>query len=186
MLAYADQYGNSAQMPAGAIALIMGIYVVIIGFMIFTYAKIVAKTGYSWAWVFIIFVPVVNIVMIAMLAFRQWPVQRELELTRRALEAATGYPFPPGSELAHYGKYQMGSGLQRYGTGQGYGPGQDYDDPAYAGLSSAGQPYSGQLYAGRAPADQGYFAGTADAGQGFGHDEPRAQAPSDNPYEPKG
>lgn len=41
-------------------------------------------------------VPGLNIVMLCMFAFKEWPVQRELALTRQALQAATGSPYPQG------------------------------------------------------------------------------------------
>ncbi|HUA81701.1 MAG TPA: hypothetical protein VL997_15090 [Dyella sp.] len=38
--------------------------------------KIVAKAGYNGAWSLLIFVPLVNIIMMYVFAFSQWPTER--------------------------------------------------------------------------------------------------------------
>ena len=117
------------------VSVFMAFCTVLIAFGVFLYAKIVARSGYPWPWVFIMLVPIVNFVALCIFALRTWPVERELELTRRALEAATGSPFPPGSQLTSYGNYQIGSGLDGSGPGspQGYGA-----DQGYGGYSTQG------------------------------------------------
>ena len=40
--------------------------------------KIFAKAGYCWALGLLMFVPIANIIMIFMLAFGEWPIQRQL------------------------------------------------------------------------------------------------------------
>ena len=40
--------------------------------------KIFAKAGYCWALGLLMFVPIANIIMIFMLAFGEWPIQRKL------------------------------------------------------------------------------------------------------------
>ena len=163
MYTLADQYSSSSDMSAGVLMLFIGIYAALAAFGIFVYAKIVARTGYPWPWVFIVFVPIVNFVMLLLLAFKTWPVERELELTRRALEAATGSPFPPGSQLTRYGKYPIGSGLtgQGYGSAQGvgwdqgYGPAQGYGSPQGYAAPSYGPPSGAQPFP---SADPGYPA----------------------------
>lgn len=161
---------DQTQMPGITILVIVIFYAAIVAFGIFVYAKIVGKTGCPWPWVFIIFVPIVNIVMLAILAFKEWPVQRELALTRQALEAATGSPFPPGSQLAHYGNYQIGSGMQGYAA-------QGYSGQAYAGQGFG----AGQNFAGQGPADQ--FS--VDSNQQPGQYDPYSPPSSDNPYGPR-
>ena len=50
---------------------------IIVGiFMLFCVGKIIRKAGYHWAWVFIWFVPVVNIIMLGVFAFKKWPTER--------------------------------------------------------------------------------------------------------------
>jgi hypothetical protein len=39
--------------------------------------KIVSKAGYNGAWALLIFVPLVNIVMMYVFAFSQWPKERQ-------------------------------------------------------------------------------------------------------------
>lgn len=153
------------------VSVLIAVYLAMIAFGVFIYAKIVARSGYPWPWVFIMFVPIVNIVMLCIFALRTWPVERELELTRRALEAATGSPFPPGSQLPAYGRYQIGSGLA-YGAypqdaGQGYASGLDYSASSYG--SAHAEPFSGD------PAQQ------TNPYSGFA---PQADD-SGNPYAPK-
>jgi len=40
--------------------------------------KIFAKAGYCWALGLLMFVPIANIIMAFMLAFGEWPIQRQL------------------------------------------------------------------------------------------------------------
>ncbi len=39
---------------------------------------IFAKAGYCWAYGLLMFIPIANIIMIFMLAFGDWPIQRQL------------------------------------------------------------------------------------------------------------
>lgn len=148
-----EQCGSTVQTEVEIVATILGLAVLV--FFLIAYSRIIAKTGNPWWWIFLGIVPIFNLAMILFLAFRRWPVQKELELTRQALEAATGSPFPPGSQLPRYGKYQIGSGLG-YGAyphaGQGYAPGQDYSassygaaptEPFYGAPPEQANPYSG-------------------------------------------
>lgn len=147
-----------------AASIIVSVYLAMIAFMVFVYAKIIGRSGYPWPWVFIMFVPIVNLVMLCIFAFKPWPIQRELELTRQALQAATGSPFPPGSQLPGYGSYQIGSGAA--GFGPGYGGHQGVGSPVgYGSPEGYAAPSYGSV--------EGYDASQGDA------------APTDNPYSPK-
>lgn len=42
------------------------------------YLKIISKAGYSGWWVLIMFVPIVNVIMFLVFAYKEWPIQREL------------------------------------------------------------------------------------------------------------
>ena len=46
------------------------------------YVKIISKAGYSGWWVLIMFVPIVNIIMLLVFAYKEWPIQRELRELR--------------------------------------------------------------------------------------------------------
>ena len=65
------------------------------------YIKIISKAGYSGWWVLIMFVPIVNIIMLLVFAFKEWPIQRELKELR-----------------AWANQIQRGPGPQQFGGGQ--------------------------------------------------------------------
>lgn len=157
------------------VPIIIAVYLAVIAFGVFIYAKIVARSGYPWPWVFIMFVPIVNLVMLCIFALRPWPVERELELTRRALEAATGSPFPPGSQLPAYGNYQIGSGAAS-GYPQGYEADQGYGGYSAPQSYSAPQGYGAPSF--DAPADQGYGA----TGQAYPTQPTGETGQRQNPY----
>jgi len=71
---------------AGLAALAVLVLVVI---KIVIFCKIFAKAGYCWALGLLMLVPIVNVVMLFVLAFAQWPVERELQqLRQRAGESS--------------------------------------------------------------------------------------------------
>lgn len=47
------------------------------------YCKISSKTGYHWAMGLLMFVPLANIILLLILAFSEWPIQRELQAFKR-------------------------------------------------------------------------------------------------------
>jgi len=51
--------------------------------IIWIYCKIFAKAGYCWALGLLMMVPVVNIIMLCVLAMGDWPVLRELHQLRQ-------------------------------------------------------------------------------------------------------
>jgi hypothetical protein len=74
--------------PVFTIALIvfvmfLALIVLIIKAVIF--CKIFSKAGYCWALGLLMFVPIVNIIMPFVLAFADWPIQRELRSLRQQL-----------------------------------------------------------------------------------------------------
>ena len=58
------------------LASFMGLVVVAIKTLIF--CKIFSKAGYSWALGLLMLVPIANIIMPFVLAFADWPIQKEL------------------------------------------------------------------------------------------------------------
>jgi len=64
----------------GAIFLIFVILITLItvGIQILAFCKIFSKTGFSWALGLLMLVPIANIVMLFVLAFAEWPIEREL------------------------------------------------------------------------------------------------------------
>lgn len=63
--------------PLGAIPIILGIIVFI--FFIYVWFRIFVKAGYS-GWLGILMViPIVNLIMILVLAFSEWPIEKRLK-----------------------------------------------------------------------------------------------------------
>jgi hypothetical protein len=90
----------------GVILLLVAFYVALIAFSIYIYVRIIHKAGYSGWWVLTMFVPVVNLVVIVMFAFAEWPVERrvrEAETRLRALSPGGGHAvgggYAPGGAL---------------------------------------------------------------------------------------
>ena len=63
-----------------------GIYLVMLLVFLLAYISIIRKAGYSGWWILTGIVPVLNLVMFLIFAFREWPVQRHL---RSALMVAS-------------------------------------------------------------------------------------------------
>ena len=51
---------------------------IIVAVKILIFCKIFSRAGYSWALGLLMLVPIANIIMLFVLAFAEWPVQREL------------------------------------------------------------------------------------------------------------
>jgi len=62
------------------VAIIIGIAIWLV--FVIAYIKIITRAGYSGWWVLIIIVPIVNIVMLLIFAYKEWPIQRELRELR--------------------------------------------------------------------------------------------------------
>lgn len=67
-----------------------GIVVVltIVAFIVVVHCKIFAKAGFHWAMGLLMFIPVANFIALLILAFCEWPIQRELRALRQAPQAA--------------------------------------------------------------------------------------------------
>ncbi|MGH2493079.1 MAG: hypothetical protein ACRDIV_00060 [Ktedonobacteraceae bacterium] len=75
-------------------------------FAIIIYWRIFAKAGYSGARSLLMLIPVVNLIIIIMFAFSEWPIQRELNQLRQMAGARPG-GFPPQySQPGQYGQPQ--------------------------------------------------------------------------------
>lgn len=51
--------------------------------MVVAYCKICSKTGHNWALGLLMLVPVANVVLPLILAFTDWPIQKELRLLKQ-------------------------------------------------------------------------------------------------------
>ena len=65
--------------------MLVGLIISIIQVLVF--CKIFSKTGYSWALGLLMLVPIANIVMLFVLAFAEWPIERELNSYRQQRQA---------------------------------------------------------------------------------------------------
>jgi hypothetical protein len=57
-------------------------YLAFLVFFVICYAKIIRKAGYSAWWLLILLVPIANLVMVAVFAFAEWPVIKEVNRLR--------------------------------------------------------------------------------------------------------
>ena len=67
-----------------AFGILMGLIVAIITALIF--CKIFSKAGYCWALGLLMLVPIANIIIPFVLAFGDWPIQKELRLLKQQKE----------------------------------------------------------------------------------------------------
>jgi hypothetical protein len=74
----------------GIISLIVLVITVL---TVIIWCKIFSKAGYSWAMGLLMLVPIANLVMMLVLAFSDWPVQRELRLLKQPRPSVQ---VPPG------------------------------------------------------------------------------------------
>jgi hypothetical protein len=58
--------------------------------MVWAYCRIFSKAGYCWALGLLMFVPIANIIMPFVLAFGDWPIQKELRMLREQPGTAPG------------------------------------------------------------------------------------------------
>jgi hypothetical protein len=75
--------GGVEAVPVFVIGVIILALLVIIPLKLLIACMIFHKTGYSWALGLLMLVPIVNILMIFVLAFGDWPVRRELRQLRQ-------------------------------------------------------------------------------------------------------
>jgi uncharacterized membrane protein YhaH (DUF805 family) len=75
------------EMDSSDVGLIIGIVigVVLLIFLFSIWWKIFKKAGYSGALGLLMFVPVINFIMLLILAFSRWPIQRQLEQLEQQL-----------------------------------------------------------------------------------------------------
>ncbi|HWE92224.1 MAG TPA: hypothetical protein VG317_22355 [Pseudonocardiaceae bacterium] len=91
---------TAANIAGGTLAVILIIGAVVFVALLIAYITIIRKAGYSGWWVLLMFVPLVNVIMLFVFAFSEWPVVREARQFRA----------------------QFGGGQPGYGPGPGYPP----------------------------------------------------------------
>lgn len=82
---------------------LIAVYAVVAVVSIAVYLTIIRKAGYSGWWILTIFIPVVNLVMIAVFAFSEWPVTRELRTARLALQQYEQQQYAQGGSRFSWG-----------------------------------------------------------------------------------
>ena len=93
---------NSSNASGGLIVffvLLSLVYLAVLVASIWAYVRIVRRTGFSGWWVLMGLVPIGNIVVFLMWAFREWPIQQELAALRAQVYGTTSpppYGGPPG------------------------------------------------------------------------------------------
>jgi hypothetical protein len=76
-----------------ALLLLLGVYAVVVVFYLWGVVRIIRRSGYSGWWALIGLVPIVNIVMFFVFAFKKAPTELELEQLRAwANQARNQYP----------------------------------------------------------------------------------------------
>lgn len=83
-------YSEGLSLFAGCFVLFIWLAMAILTAVIF--CKIFSKAGYHWALGLLMLIPIANLIMLCILAFGQWPIQRELEILKQARMT----PPPPG------------------------------------------------------------------------------------------
>ena len=83
---------NSGSALSGATlmgVIIFGVAVFVV--MLIAYTNVIARAGYSRAWILILLVPIANIVFLLIFCFKRWPVQQELDDLRAFRSQYGGY-----------------------------------------------------------------------------------------------
>ena len=59
------------------------VVMIVVAVKVLIFCRIFSKAGFSWALGLLILVPIANIVILFVLAFAEWPIQRELRSFRQ-------------------------------------------------------------------------------------------------------
>jgi hypothetical protein len=120
---------TGAAIGVGLFALIIGLAAIV--FAVVIYWRIFAKAGYSGALGLLMFVPIVNLVMLGILAFAEWPIYKELNYLRQ--QAARSQQYPPSTPAVLPQQYPSSPQYPQYSQPQ-HGqpqPGQPPQNPQY-------------------------------------------------------
>ena len=83
-----DWYPETLELTDLQVLIGLGIYALVLLAFLFAYIAIIRKAGYSGWWILTGLVPVLNLVMFFLFAFREWPVNRELRSARMVASMA--------------------------------------------------------------------------------------------------
>ena len=101
----ASDYSSVAAASVGALlfGLVVGLISLIFGIIIWW--RIFSKAGYSGARSLLLFIPIVNLIIIIMLAFSEWPIESELKQLRQMTgRGGPGGAFPSSPQYPAYGQ----------------------------------------------------------------------------------
>ncbi len=82
-------HANPDFAPVFGVALIIFVVFVLLivtAVKILIYCRIFSNAGYCWALGLLMLIPIANIIMLFVLAFGDWPVQKELRLLKQQLQ----------------------------------------------------------------------------------------------------
>ena len=71
---------------------------VITALMVIAWCMIFNRAGYSWALGLLVLVPIANVIIVLVLAFSTWPIQREVEQLRAIAGRVPSPAAPPGTQ----------------------------------------------------------------------------------------
>lgn len=92
---YGNDNGTGAALLGGTFLLVwVLISIAAIVFSVIIYWRIFSKAGYNGAMGLLMFVPIANLIVLCMLAFAEWPIQRELNQLRQMAAQRQQYPGP--------------------------------------------------------------------------------------------
>jgi hypothetical protein len=89
---------NSVEGTNLIVSLVIGVLAII--FAIVIWWRIFSKAGYSGALGLLMFVPIANLIVLCVLAFARWPIQREVDLLRQ--QAARGPQYSSSPQYPPY------------------------------------------------------------------------------------
>src|ERR1700730_13756241 len=97
---------------SSAIGVFLIVYLVILWaiviFSVIVWWKIFSKAGYSGALGLLMFVPIANLIVLCVLAFREWPIHKELNSLRSQPPRSPQYiptpQFPSSPQYPQYGQ----------------------------------------------------------------------------------
>lgn len=114
---------SAADVFATSILTIGCIYLGVMAFFIAMWWNIFTKAGYDGARAFLLLIPVVNLIIMIMFAFGEWPMRRELEALRmQAMMQRNQGPVVQQISLS-------AGGAQVYPQPPAYPPQQPYPQP---------------------------------------------------------
>src|SRR5438552_19035006 len=103
-------------------------------FAVVIYWRIFSKAGYSGALGILMLIPIVNIIMLCILAFGQWPIYKELNYLRQQVAQGQRYPsspqqYPPSAPAVLPQQYPSSPQYPQYGQPQQYSQPQSGQQP---------------------------------------------------------